>query len=127
VRTILETPSFTTLASLEAIARNVPEVSLEPDSRARDRTVEAEIVGGSIRWHQDGKCMVFPRTSVAALEVAPLQNAGERFIAIVLTFVSGSELLRYRLVTSHESEAAWLRRSSQQIAQLLGMPVADLS
>jgi len=71
--------------------------------------------------------MTFPKSSIAALEVAPVESSGQRFVAIVLAFVSGTELLRYRLVTSHESEAAWLRAASQQLAKMLDRPVLDIS
>lgn len=121
-----ETPSLTTLASLEAIVRNVSSAVLQPEphSLGRERTVYVELVGSSVRWCHDGKCMVLPRLSIAALDVVPLRNAGERFVAIVLTYHVEPEPLRYRMITSHESEAAWLKESAERIGQLLGLPVA---
>ena len=118
------TPPFTVLSSLDEIARNVESASLESAPGLPDRAFEVERVGENIRWHQDSRSLSFPRESITALETLSLEHAGEQFVALALTFTSGEESLRYRLISSHESEAEWLAKVSAQIAQLLGISIS---
>ncbi|MFL6605688.1 MAG: hypothetical protein ACJ8R9_30770 [Steroidobacteraceae bacterium] len=113
------TPPLTVLASLDAIPRNVSCTALKTDPVLPDRTVEIERVGNNIRWHQGAATLIFPVESIVSLEMISLQNAGNGFLAAAMTWRSGADSLCYRLITSHESEAAWLKKVLSDILSLL--------
>jgi hypothetical protein len=117
-------PQFTTLCSPQSIARNVGSVSLAEAAPLEQNIIEIERTGSSVRWHQGGTALTFPSKALAALEIKRVEHGGARFIALVLTFTSGEEALRYRMITSHESEADWLSTSAERIGRLLSLPVA---
>lgn len=126
MKIILQLPKFSVLSSLDIIARNVAQTHLRANSLLPEGVVEIERVGDEIRWRQGAEVLVFPAESVLEVSLAPLENAGKRFLAATITWRTGSEPLRYRLITSHESEVDWVRRAADQIADLLGKSVSDL-
>ena len=112
-------PRFTTLASLESIARNVGSVSLSAEAPLGRNMMEVERTGSNVRWCQEGGALIIPLKALSALEIICVENGGERFVALALTFNSGGEALRYKMVTSHASEAGWLNKSAERIGGLL--------
>src|SRR5688572_9718697 len=101
-------PQFTTLCSPQSIARNVGPVSLAEEAPLEQGIIEVERTGSSVRWHQGDTALTFSLEVLSALEVKSVEHGGTRFVALVLTFTSGEEALRYRMITSHASEADWL-------------------
>ena len=124
MKEVFATPQFTTLCSLESIARNVGSVTLAAEASLGENVVEVEMVGSNVRWHQAGMALSFALSALESLTMVPVPHNGERFIALVLTFKSGEEALRYRMITSHVAEAAWLRESADRLGRLLSLPVA---
>jgi hypothetical protein len=116
-------PQFTTLCSLQSIARNVGSVSLTEEARLEQNIIDIERTGSSVRWHQEGIALTFRLEALSALEIKCVEHGGTRFIALVLTFTAGEEALRYRMITSHASEADWLSKSAERIGHLLSLPV----
>jgi hypothetical protein len=117
-------PQFTTLCSPQSIASNVASVSLTEESRLEPGMLVIERTGSSVRWHQEGTALIFRLDALSTLQVQDLRYGGEHFVALVLTFVSDKEALRYRMITSHASESDWLRKSAERIGNLVSLPVA---
>jgi hypothetical protein len=117
-------PQFTTLCSPQSIARNVGSVSLAEEAPPEQCIIEVERTGSSVTWRQRGSALTFSLEALAALEVKSVEHGGKRFVALVFTFTSDEEPLRYRMITSHASEADWLSKSAERIGHLLSLPVA---
>jgi len=116
-------PQFTTFCSPQSIARNIGSVSHGEEAPLEQSIIEVERTGSSVRWHQGGSALTFSLEALAAVEVKSVEHGGKRFVALVLTFNSGEEALRYRMITSHASEANLLRRFAERIGHLLSLPV----
>jgi hypothetical protein len=121
-----QAPPFTVLASLPSLAKNVGCVGVSKTDAAGDKELLIRVEGDSLLWQHGESCASISRSCVKGVSLVPLSNNGEQFAAIALSFANAkSEIVRYRLVTSHISELTWLQGLATEVAGMLGVEIKD--
>jgi hypothetical protein len=116
---------YSTFTSLESIARNVEGSSLTKIESLTDRSFAVTKRDSCNYLSFEDEQLSFSDDCLQDFEIIPVEHAGRKFIAAAITFTNGDESLRYRVVTSHESEADWLRSTAARIGTILGHPPKD--
>lgn len=118
-------PQYSTFASLSSIARNV-ECSLL--SKVESLTDGSFTVGKRERFIYlsfGDEELLFSSDSLQDFEIVPVEHAGRKFVAAAITFKSNDEASRYRVITSHLSEADWLRSVAVKMGIIIGRSPTD--
>jgi hypothetical protein len=113
-------PQFTSVATLETIARNVDSVTVERSNALPARTIEVECANDVVRWHEGERSLVFALQTVVGLEKNSVQHGRNSFVGLVISFQASDEVRAYRLITSNVVEADWLDMAMAEVARVLG-------
>jgi hypothetical protein len=95
-------------------------MKLEQADDLSDRKFIVSRRDNQISFHYKDKQVLIESDQIEALEIIPFEYMGDDFIAVAVTFASEGESLRYRMITSHQSESDWLFDAAERVGGILG-------
>ena len=119
----IQSPHF---SNLEAIARNLEEVSLIDDlprSEADVGTLTLSRNGELVNWRLEAEEMVFPARLVRSIYVGTWTHMGNTFAGLTLVFDRSGEDWAYRMLSADLTCTPWLEDVAVQISRIIGVSV----
>ncbi len=121
----IETPPFTVLSTLKDVANNVGCAEFAKVAPSETK-LSVQVNNDHLVWRNDDNELTVKKECVVGVSLLPLVNNGEKFAALVLSFVvNDGESIQYRLVTSHISESQWLIGIADKVANELGLKLIN--
>ena len=123
-REVIVCPELTRLSGTVSISNALPGlVNKLPSHQSGQSVLLIESAGTKVRWITSEGGLEIDRGRVESLALSNAEANGEKFISFDVVFTVNDEQVTYGLITSHETNAWWLRKAAQKIAKIFECPI----